>query len=174
MNDVTKINDHAEMIEGALVVTDKTSTAHNNAVLEISTALRRFTVINNGKSIVFAGNVALYCDELCDDTGNLFLPDVMSVYNDTGVREDGVHIAPVFVVEVTSEHTKKNDYIWKMKTYSHIGVKEYWVVDLERKTIFRYLSKNDYAPEVIVYPHDDKISVQTYPPLEIDLSRIFE
>ncbi|MCR5128710.1 MAG: Uma2 family endonuclease [Lachnospiraceae bacterium] len=36
------------------------------------------------------------------------------------------------MAEVTSESTRKNDYGKKMITYSEIGVKEYWVVDLQR------------------------------------------
>ncbi len=174
VKDVAEREDHAELIKGVLVVTDKTSVAHNNAVLEIATVLRQFLAANNGKCRVFTENVALYCNELCDDTDNLFLPDIMSVCDEDGIKEDGVHVAPVFVAEITSEATKKNDYGRKMLIYSDIGVKEYWVVDLQRKTIVRYLSENDFAPEVIVYPNVKKTHIHTYPSLEIELSHIFE
>lgn len=174
VNDVAKRDDHAELIKGVLVVTDKTSIAHNNAVLEIATALRQYIASNNGKCRVFAENVALYCSELCNDAENLFLPDIMTVCDETGIKDDGVHTAPVFVVEVTSESTKKNDYGRKMLTYSDIGVEEYWVVDLQRKVIVRYLSESEFAPEVIAYPFTKKISVHTYPSLEIDMAQIFE
>ena len=173
IKEVAERDDHAELIKGALVVTDKTSVAHNNAVLEIATALRQFIANNNGKCKVFTENVALYCNELCDDAENLFLPDIMSVCDESGIKDDGVHTAPLFVVEVTSESTKKNDYGRKMLTYSDIGVKEYWVVDLQRKAIVRYLSDDDYAPEVISYPHAKEIQVYTYPSLAIDLTHIF-
>ena len=158
-----KGEDHAELIDGILVVTDKTSVAHNNAVLEIATAIRHFIETNNGKCKVFTENVALYCSELCNDAENMFLPDIMTVCNENGIKDDGVHAAPLFVAEVTSESTKRNDYGRKMVTYNDIGVKEYW-----------YLSESDFAPEVISYPLVDKISVHTYPSLKIDLSRIFE
>lgn len=174
IKDVSAREDHAELVKGSLIVTDQTSVAHNNAVLEIATALRQFITANNGKCKVFTENVALYCDELCDDKGNLFLPDVMSVCDEAGIKDNGIHAAPLFVVEVTSESTKKNDYGIKMLTYRDIGVKEYWVVDLQRKSVVRYLADNDFAPEVIVYPHTSTISVQVYPSLEIDLSQIFE
>lgn len=173
VNDVAKREDHAELIKGVLVVTDKTSVAHNNAVLEIATALRQFIAENNGKCKVFTENVALYCNELCDDAENMFLPDIMIVCDENGIKDDGIHTPPLFVAEVTSESTKKNDYGRKMLIYSDIGVKEYWVVDLQRKVIVRYLSEGDFAPEVITYPYASKISVYTYPSLEIDLSQIF-
>ncbi len=174
INDVAKREDHAELIKGELVVTAKTSVAHNNAVLEIATALRQFIASNSGNCQVFTENVALYCNELCDDAENLFLPDIMTVCNENGIKDDGVHTAPLFVAEVTSESTKKNDYGRKMLIYSDIGVKEYWVVDLQRKVIVRYLYENEYVPELIAYPFTGRISVHTYPSLEIDLSRLFE
>ncbi len=49
IKDVAERDDHAELIKGVLVVSDKTSVAHNNAVLEIASALRRFIGANNGK-----------------------------------------------------------------------------------------------------------------------------
>ena len=174
IKDVIERDDHAELIKGTLVVTDKTSVAHNNAVLEIASALRQFITANNGKCKIFTENVALYCNELCDDANNLFLPDIMSVCDETGIKDDGIHTAPLFVVEVTSESTKKNDYGIKMLIYRDIGVKEYWVVDLQRKMITRYLAENDFAPEVISYSLTSKMSAYTYPSLEIDLSHIFE
>lgn len=174
VKDVAERNDHAELINGVLVVTNQTSVSHNNAVLEIATALRQFISSNKGKCKVFTENVALYCNELCDDEKNLFLPDVMTVCDETGIKDDGIHVAPLFVAEITSDSTKKNDYGRKMLTYSDIGVNEYWVVDLQRKVIVRYLSEKDFEPEVIAYSNTKKIQVNTYPSLEINLSEIFE
>ena len=174
IKEVAERNDHAELINGVLVVTNKTSISHNNAVLEIATALRNFISSNNGNCKVFTENVALYCNELCDDDKNLFLPDVMTVCDENGIKDDGIHIAPLFVAEITSESTKRNDYGRKMLTYSEIGVNEYWVVDLQRKVIVRYLSVNDFEPEVIAYSNTTEISVHTYPSLKIDLSKVFE
>ena len=49
VKDVAERNDHAELINGVLVVTNQTSVSHNNAVLEIATALRQFISSNKGK-----------------------------------------------------------------------------------------------------------------------------
>lgn len=174
VRDVVNREDHAELINGNLVVTARTSAAHNNAVLEIATALRQYLSANNGICKIFTENVALYCNEMSEDEKNLFLPDVMTVCDKAGIKDDGIHTAPLFVVEVTSESTRKNDYGRKMVTYGDIGVKEYWVVDLQKKVVVRYLLENEYAPEVISYPIAKKIAVHVYPSLEIDLSRIFE
>ena len=60
-----------------------------------------------------------------------------------------------------------------MVVYNDIGVQEYWVVDLQRKVIVRYLQDNDFAPEIITYPSTESISLQSYPRLTIMLANIF-
>ncbi len=174
VEDVAAMENHAELINDALVVLDRTSTAHNNAVVEISTALKLFIDKMGVDCKVFSENVALFCDELCDSNGNLFLPDVMTVCNKNGIKEDGVHTVPKFVAEVTSDSTKKQDYGRKMVTYVEMGVQEYWIVDIQRNVIMRYLTDNEFVPEVISYPGVPAVPVHTYPGLEINLSSIFE
>jgi len=174
IEEVAAMESHAELISHHLVITDKTTVEHNRAIRMISTALERYIEARNGDCEVFTENVALYCNELCNDDANFFLPDVMTVCDSSGIHSDGVHSVPVFVAEVTSESTKKQDYTDKMAVYAKIGVQEYWVVDLQRKVIVRYLVDNDYAPEMMAYPHFSSIAMHTYPDLSIELSRIFE
>ena len=172
VEDVCAMEDHAELVDNTLVVIDRTSVAHNNAVVAITSALEQFIRENDGNCRVFSENVALYCDELCDGEGNLFLPDVMVVCDEAGIKDDGVHAAPDFVAEITSESTKKNDYGKKMVVYGDIGVQENWIVDLQRNMVVRYLSDNGFIPEII-YPYMTTLSVHTYPGLDIDPKRIF-
>lgn len=173
IRDVAKREDHAELINGKLVVSDKTSVSHHDAVFEIASALKDFVAANNCTGKVFAQNIALYCNELCDGE-NLFLPDVMFVNDENSIQDDGVHGVPVFVVEVTSEISKKYDFAWKMVTYAEIGVKEYWIVDPPRKEVTRYLLKNEYVPEIFTYPNVKVLALDIFPSLEVDLSRIFK
>ena len=65
-------------------------------------------------------------------------------------------------------------YIEKMAIYAKIGVQEYWIVDLQRKIVIRYLKDNEFIPEMVSYSLFSSIPVHTYPNLEIDLSGIFE
>ena len=169
VRDVEGMESHAELIAGNLTIEDKTSVTHNMVITDIVTALRNYFAKENANCKVFSENVALYCNEISGGgEDNYFLPDVMAVCGQDGVREDGVHVAPLFVVEVTSDATKKNDYGDKMIVYRNIGVKEYWVVDLQRKMLVKHQSINQYIPEPYVYPDIAKVSV--YPGLYIDLS----
>ncbi len=171
---VLSMESHAELIEGDIVITEKTTPAHNNALHVIANALMSFKDNGNLDFEVFVGNVALYCNELHGDDKNFFLPDVMVVCDRKGIREDGIHVAPTFVAEVTSIESQSIDFIQKMQVYVDIGVHEYWVVDLQRERIVRYLSEYLFGPEEFLYSNTKKMIVQSFPGLEVDLTGIFE
>ncbi len=63
---------------------------------------------------------------------------------------------------------KKNDYGDKMIIYRNIGVEEYWIVDLQKKIVTKYLAKEDFIPET--YLHPEAMKVSSYDGLVIDLS----
>ena len=174
IEEVSRMENRAELVDGKLIITDKTTVTHQRAVREIARALEQFIDDNKGSCEVFAESIALYCNELCGSIDNFFLPDVMSVCDKSGIKDDGVHTAPRFVAEITSVSTRKQDYIEKMAVYAKIGVQEYWVVDLQRKIVVRYLKDNEFIPEMVSYSLSSSIPVHTYPNLEINLSGIFE
>ena len=171
---VLSMESHAELIDGNIVITEKTSPAHNIAVHKIANALMSFKDNRNLDFEVFTDNVALYCNELHGDDKNFFLPDVMAICDRKGIREDGIHVVPTFVAEVTSKESKPVDFNQKMFVYVDIGVQEYWVVDLQRKRIVRYLLEDPFYPEEFLYSDIKKMNVQAFPGLEIDLAGIFE
>lgn len=174
VDDVVNMDKHAELIEGNLVITDSTTLSHQRAVRIIGQALEQYIESKHGECEVFRETFGLFCNELCDNKKSFFMPDVMVVCDKSGIKEDGVHIAPRFVAEVTSASTRRHDYSAKLAVYAKIGVQEYWVVDLQKNFVARHLLDNDYMPELYSYPSMSAIPVYTYPDLEIDLSRIFE
>ncbi len=174
LQEVMNREDHAELIDGKIVIVNRTTPTHNLAVRSLAGKIEQHIADRGGRCRVFTENVAVFCDELCAEKGNFFMPDVMAVCNEDGIRDDGVHVAPLFVAEVTSESTRKNDFGWKMYIYGELGVEEYWVLDLQKKRIVQYLAENDFAPEIIAYPSATSLPVHVYPGLSIDLSLIFK
>lgn len=173
VEDIEKMGEvHAELIAGQLVITDRTTINHNSVVLDLCVEFKNFINANKGTCKVFSENAALYCNELSEEASKEFyLPDLMVVCDEDGIRDNGVHAAPLFVAEVTSESTRRFDYGEKMVTYGNIGVKEYWVVDLQKNIVTKYLLDNDYAP--ITYLHPDKVDVSVYDgKLVIDFTKI--
>ena len=165
---VASMQGHVELIDGTIVIEDRVSVTHNLIMNDIATSFKNYISGKSGTCKVFTENVALYVSELCDENMNYFLPDLMVVCDANKIDEDGVHTAPLFVAEITSESTKKTDYGEKLNIYRKIGVEEYWVVDIQRKMVFRYLAAEDYVPVAYIYPELMKVSV--YEDLFIDLS----
>ncbi len=175
VKDVSNMQEHAELINGNLVITDKTTVSHGRAIKYISRAFEDYISSNNGTCEVFNENIALYCDELCNEAGNFYLPDVMVVCDKSGIKEDGIHTVPRFIAEITSPATRKADYNKKKDIYSEIGVPEYWIIDLQKKLVIKNILDNDvYLPMINYGSNTSVLSVDTYPGLEINLSKIFE
>ena len=170
LKEAIESEEHAELIDGEIVIENRTSVQHNSVIRLIANAIGNYISSQELSCKVFTENVALYVNELCEDDKNFFLPDVMVVCGDEGIKDDGVHSSPLFVAEVTSESTKTNDYGIKLEIYKRIGVKEYWVVDLQRNVVFKYLSSEGYIPQTYMSPESMKVSV--YPNLMIDLSSV--
>ena len=97
---------------------------------------------------------------------SFFLPDVMTVCDKDGIKDDGIHTVPRFVAEVTSESSRKRDFYDKLIVYVKMGVQEYWVVDLQDRRVVRYLASDDYIPDEFRGP---SVPAHTCPGMEIEL-----
>ena len=92
------------------------------------------------KCTPFAGRIDLYLSEK-----DRVIPDMMVVCNSDIIKKDGVHGAPDLIVEVLSPSTANRDRGYKKDLYERSGIKEYWIVDPENRSIEVYLlRKNRY------------------------------
>lgn len=64
-----------------------------------------------------------------------------------------------------------HDYIRKLNLYTESGVKEYWIVDYERGSIFVYYLAQDHF-NAVAYSFCDTIKVNIYDDLYIDFSKM--
>lgn len=77
------------------------------------------------------------------------------------------------IIEVVSPFNPNSDYIRKLNLYDRYKVREYWIVNPMKETIFVYRLDNtmQYAdPET--YTFKDKIKVGIYDNLEIDFNSL--
>lgn len=87
------------------------------------------------------------------------------------IRYKGVVGAPNFVLEVLSVSTARRDLTSKLHLYQKCGVKEYWIIDPDKKRLIVYTSEEDYMPEI--HTLEETIEVKIYNgELKIDLSEI--
>lgn len=90
------------------------------------------------------------------DEENQFVPDFMVVCDPEKIKPNGVHGAPDLVAEVLSPSTARNDRTKKKDVYARCGVKEYWIVSAEEKSVeVYYLEDGAYVLHDIYTLHED-------------------
>lgn len=120
-----------EVIGGELVMAPGPGSDHQAISRDLEFLLLRF-VRERKLGEVFDAPLDVILDE-----DNVFQPDLLFVAaaNLAIVRKAGVFGAPDLVVEVLSSSTAENDRYHKRDAYERSGVKEYWLVDPENRTI---------------------------------------
>ncbi len=100
-------------------------------------------------------------------------PDIVVVCDKEKLDDRGCNGAPDLIIEITSPSTGKMDLTVKFDLYERSGVKEYWIVHPEEKTVmlFKLLDGRYGAPER--YADGDRIPVAILGELVIDLNEVF-
>jgi Uma2 family endonuclease len=86
--------------------------------------------------------------------------------------DKGYKGAPDLVVEVLSPSTAKHDRITKLNLYRQAGVREYWVVDPDTKTVQVCILK-DGLYFILGYTDAETVPVSVLPGCEINLADVF-
>lgn len=109
-----------------------------------------------------------------DDIKNIVQPDITIVCDESKLDDKGCNGSPTIVIEVISPFTAHKDMKEKFLLYELVGIKEYWIVHPEDKTVlvFKLNSTGEYGkPEM--YSEEDSITVSNLGELIIDLSKVF-
>lgn len=80
---------------------------------------------------------------------------------------------PDWIIEVVSPDEEEMTYLMKTGIYAEVGVREYWIVDPEKKVILDYdFEKRGFVPKI--YDAPQRIKVGIYKDLFISFSDIFK
>ena len=72
IDEVSKMDEHAELINGELVIRDSTSIEHNRITVKMARVIGNYIDSTNGNCEVFQENAALFCNELNSEFDNDF------------------------------------------------------------------------------------------------------
>ena len=120
----------AELIEGEIYVSPSPRPWHQIVLLNIATAFRAFVLSGRfGQTFVAPLDVHL-------PSGDIVQPDVIFVSNaNQSIIQDWIRGTPDLLVEVISPGSPERDRIVKRRLYAENGVKEYWIVDPEARSV---------------------------------------
>ena len=120
----------------------------------------------------FGDNVKVVLEE-----NSYVIPDFFVVCDKSKRQRDGIHGAPDLIVEVLSPSTEKIDRGEKKDLYQRVGIKEYWIIEPNKKVIEVYLLKSSVYVLDAVYriPAEyEPIEDKEKEPLEFDVSSFNE
>lgn len=115
------------------------------------------------------------CSDATDEeTITVVQPDILVVCDNTRLDDRGVKGAPDLVVEIISPSTAKRDITTKFELYQRHGVKEYWLMYPNDRTllVYRLSAEGKYLPPD-VFGEGDTVPVSLLGELEINMDRVF-
>ncbi len=157
-----------ELIDGELLVSPSPRALHQRAVLAL---VRRLDSYVAAHALGVTGFAPSDLDLEGDD---LVQPDIFVVPLLPDGREPidwPDYAVPILIAEVISPSTARYDRITKRRRYQQRGVGEYWIVDVDARTVERWRPADD-RPEVLA----ERIEWQPEPavePLAFDLASFF-
>ncbi len=162
-------DEKAEFINGEVIYHSPAKEKHNVIVGNLNYILSRFArelklgVVRGEKALVkmrrnyFEPDICFFRKEIAD----AFKGDTM------------FYPVPDFVVEVLSDSTEKRDRGVKFVDYALNGVKEYWLVNADKKSVEQYILEND-AFVLIEKVQHATIRCKVLKGLEIPVEAIFD
>lgn len=157
----------AELIDGRIYNMTPPNTLHQRIVFRLSQKIDNYIQKNHGSCEVFISPFAVFLDK---DGKNYVEPDISVICDKSKLDDQGCHGAPDWVIEVTSPSDPQRDYGIKLFKYRTAGVREYWIVNPQKKTVMVYdFEKEQYSNQ---YNFEDDIPVCLYEDLIINIGHL--
>lgn len=165
-------NVRVELIDGTIYDMSAPQTVHQFAVGEIHRQIQNFILNNKGDCSAFVAPIDVKLD--CDND-TMVQPDVLILCDKSKLHKWGIMGAPDFVLEVTSPSTRRKDCIKKLVKYEAAGVKEYWILDPDRKSMIVYDFQEGAEDIPRIHGLEEEVPVNLYQGgLQINLANIAE
>jgi len=109
------------------------------------------------------------------ESNTVVQPDICIVCNDKIITEKGCEGVPDLIVEIVSKTSVTRDLHEKYDLYEQCGVKEYWIINPNDKSlnIFVLDAKGKYQVSKPM-TYGDRVKSKLFPGLDIDLNDIFQ
>ena len=156
----------AELIDGQIYFMAPPSRRHQKISMELSATIRDYIRSHNGSCEVYSAPVAVF---LSEDDRNYVEPDISVICDPNKLTDRGCTGAPDWIIEIVSPSSRRMDYFVKLFKYRSSGVREYWIVDPDKKQIIAYDFIND---DMNQYTFADSVKVGIYEDLVIDFAEI--
>ncbi|MCL2127699.1 MAG: Uma2 family endonuclease [Treponema sp.] len=160
-----------ELIYGEAYALAAPNTYHQSILMELGRQFANYFAGKPCKVFPAPFDVRLFYEEdESDDT--VVQPDISVVCDREKLGKEGCRGAPDFVAEILSPSNSAIEMQRKYELYREAGVREYWVIDPEHKTLHCYrFSNGTIFPRT--YRSSDTAEAGIFPGLAVELEPVF-
>lgn len=155
----------AELIDGRIYYMAPPGRKHQQILSALHAVIYNYIQTKGGNCEVYPAPFAVF---LSRDDSNYVEPDLSIICNPNKLTDKGCTGAPDWIIEIVSPSSKRMDYLVKLFKYRSCGVREYWIVDLEKQRITVYDLQGEDVSE---YSFSDSVKVHIYDDFQIDFSK---
>ncbi|MCS6902972.1 MAG: Uma2 family endonuclease [Candidatus Bipolaricaulota bacterium] len=158
-----------ELIEGEFFMSPAPKPYHQIVLGRLYRKFQEFFEDRHGGIVLLAPTDVVFSDE------DVVQPDLLVIEQARFkiVQDECVRGAPDLIVEILSPTTIERDRVIKKKLYGRYGVREYWIVDPDAKTV-EVLKLSEAGLETVrVYPQGLEVQSVLWPQLKIPLNALF-
>jgi len=160
-----------EVIYGEAYAMAAPNAKHQEILMAISGQFYNYLLGKPCKVYPAPYDVRLYYEEdESDDT--VVQPDITVICDEQKRGYEGCRGAPDLVIEILSPSNTAIEMQRKLKLYQDAGVREYWIVDPENKSVTAYRFQQG-AIQFYIYKSADTVPVAIFPDLKINLPQVF-
>ena len=162
--------ERAELIDGRLYMMSAPTPMHQLLIAELSRTIGNYIHEKGGLCRVFPSPFAVYPGGMTDIC-NYVEPDISIICDpEKWVNGRGCDGAPDWIIEVASPSTRSRDYLYKLAKYRETGVREYWIVNPDSRTVVVFDFENEEGSNT--WHFTDDIPVNIYPGFSINIDSL--
>lgn len=164
-----------ELIDGEVFFLASPNYGHQTAVAELNFILFTWFKGKKCRPLTSPFDITLVKSEknIC-----VVQPDIVVICDTDKVNEKGRYMGvPSLAVEVLSKSTRGRDMVKKLDLYMQTGIKEYWVVDTDKKEIYVYnfdkINGENNISDYTAYTKGMILKSKAFDGLEVRLEEVF-
>jgi len=168
--------ERVEIINGEAFMMAPPSSYHQEISMELARQLANFLEGKKCKVYPAPFGVRLFerDGDQPEDVDTMVEPDISVVCDRSKIDKHGCKGAPDLVVEILSPSSLRHDRLVKLDLYQRAGVREYWIVDPEHKTVQVFLPDTSGSLRLYEdYGLKDIAKVNVLDGCFIELSKVF-
>lgn len=159
-------NIRAELIDGQFYDMASPVRTHQKILGELYAAIHSYIRSHSGSCEVYPAPFAV---KLFADEKTIVEPDISVICDPDKLTEKGCTGSPDWIVEIVSPSSRRVDYHIKLFKYRTAGVREYWIIDLEKNRILVYNFENE---DTLEYTFSDSVKSGIFDDLSVNFADI--